>query len=76
MASLEISSLGALAPGTEVEVHTRYENRWVRGFEIAGIDTERSDAQRPELRRYVVRRRSDRVVLPVPFRADQIRPTG
>ena len=53
-----------LVPGTEVEVHVRYDGGWAPGFEIAGA----SDGE------YQLRRRSDGVVLPVPFRANDLRP--
>jgi len=50
--------------GTEVEVLTRYEGHWASGFAIASVDQDR----------FRLRRHSDGVVLPVSFRADQIRP--
>ena len=55
-----------LLPGTEVEVHVRYDGGWAPGFEIA-------DARDGE---YQLRRRSDGVVLPVPFRAGDLRLRG
>ena len=53
-----------LRTGTEVEVLTRYEGHWASGFAIASVDQDR----------FRLRRHSDGVVLPVSFRADQIRP--
>jgi hypothetical protein len=52
-----------LVPGTEVEVRVRYDGGWAPGFEIA-------DAHDGE---YQLRRRVDGVVLPVPFRANDLR---
>jgi hypothetical protein len=52
-----------LALGTEVEVHVRYDGGWASGFEIA-------DAHNGE---YQLRRRVDGVVLPVPFRGNDLR---
>jgi hypothetical protein len=53
-----------LPRGTEVEVRTRYQGRWAGGFEI---DDAHDD-------RYRLRRHSDGTVLPVAFRADELRP--
>jgi hypothetical protein len=61
---------GHLSPGTEVEVRTRYQGRWVPGFEVDAVHSdprERND-------RYVLRRRSDGAVLPVAFNQTEIRP--
>ena len=52
-----------LAPGTRVEVRSRYRRGWCRGFEVAGF----SDGM------YRIRRASDHSVLPVEFPADQVR---
>jgi hypothetical protein len=54
-------------PGTRVEVRSRFEERWSRGFEIAEV-VAGSDAPR-----YRVRRRSDGSVLPVEFDEDDLR---
>ena len=54
----------SLSPGTEVEVRTRYQNRWVTGFEIDAVYEDR----------YLLRRRSDNTVLPAAFGGDQLRP--
>jgi hypothetical protein len=52
-----------LARGTRVEVRTRSFGSWSRGFEIAGAEHDG----------YRVRRISDHVVLPVTFRAEELR---
>jgi hypothetical protein len=54
----------SLEPGTAVEVRNRFEQRWVRGFEIAEVTDEG----------YCVRRLSDGSVLPLTFSADDVRP--
>lgn len=51
-------------PGARVEVRSRFDGSWARGFEIA-------DA---EAGGYRVRRLSDHSVLPVLFAEDDIRP--
>ena len=56
----------AMRPGTRVEVRSRFESAWSRGFEVA----ERVDAVRP---RYKLRRRSDGSILPVLFDEDDLR---
>ena len=57
--------LGRESPRSdEIEVRSRFDGRWVRGFEVASLDNGR----------YVVRRRSDGAVLPVSFVADDVRP--
>lgn len=52
-----------LAPGTRVEVRSRYRRGWCRGFEIADYAGGM----------YRVRRTSDHTVLPVQFPVDQVR---
>jgi len=52
-----------LVPGTEIEVRTRYLDSWARGFEVASV----------ERGRVTVRRRSDRVVLPVTIAREDVR---
>jgi hypothetical protein len=54
-------------PGTRVEVRSRFESRWTRGFEVADCD----DAN--GVRVYKVRRRSDGSILPVLFTEDDLR---
>jgi hypothetical protein len=53
-------------PGTRVEVRSRFDASWARGFEIAEVVHEREPA-------YRVRRRSDGSVLPVLFTDDDLR---
>jgi hypothetical protein len=57
----------------EVEVHLRFDGRWVRGFEVAEVHGT------GPYREVWLRRRSDGVVLPTPFAGHEIRrlgPTG
>ena len=54
-------------PGTHVEVRSRFEQDWSRGFEIAEIVNLDPASQ------YRVRRRSDGSVLPVLFEEDDLR---
>jgi hypothetical protein len=65
MTNVVVSQFPALSSGTEVEVHVSYQDHWARGFEVAAVDADR----------YVLRRRSDHVVLPVAFAAHDVRPT-
>jgi len=50
---------------TEVAVRCRFDGSWVPGYEIADRD--------PDEQRFWVRRRTDQVVLPVTFCADELR---
>jgi len=52
-----------LAPGTRVEVRRRYDDRWTRGFEVAAVEGDG----------YLVRRASDRTVLPSTFARGDLR---
>jgi hypothetical protein len=61
VAEPELSS--RLHPGTRVEVHSRFEDRWSNGFEVAEA-TETG---------YRVRRLSDGAVLPGEFADDDVR---
>jgi hypothetical protein len=61
-------TIDAVNPGTRVEVRTRYEERWTRGFEV----TERVEGDNGPPA-YRVRRRSDGSILPVTFRDDDLR---
>jgi hypothetical protein len=54
-------------PGTRVEVRSRFDARWARGFEIAEI------VEEDDLPGYRVRRRSDGSVLPSLFSGDDVR---
>ncbi len=58
-----------MEPGTRVEVRSRFDQRWARGFEVDTVvaDASRADAQ------YRVRRRSDGSILPAVFVADEVR---
>ena len=50
-----------MLPGTRVEVRSRFDAHWARGFEVAEV-VEHSDSTR-----YRLRRRSDNSVLPALF---------
>jgi hypothetical protein len=52
-----------MKPGTKVEVRSRFDQRWGRGFEIAEVEGEG----------YRIRRLSDGEVLPVVFTGDDVR---
>ena len=54
----------ALEPGTRVEVRSRFDGSWTRGFEVASCDD----------RGYMLMRMSDRAVLNALFAGDDIRP--
>jgi hypothetical protein len=54
-------------PGTRVEVRSRFDRRWARGFEVAEHLIERGGD------RYKIRRRSDDSVLPSVFEDDEVR---
>jgi hypothetical protein len=58
-----------MQPGTRIEVRSRFDRRWARGFEVESIlgDTTGVPAQ------YRVRRRSDGAVLPAVFVDDEVR---
>ena len=53
--------------GTRVEVRSRFDAHWARGFEVAEVVEHGSDV------RYRVRRRSDNSMLPVLFTDDDLR---
>ena len=53
-----------LGIGTRVEVRNSYLQTWSRGFQVAGII---HDA-------YLIRRLSDRAILPRSFSAEDVRP--
>jgi hypothetical protein len=58
-------------PGTRVEVRSRFESRWTRGFEVADqVDGTRDGSGEPM---YRVRRRSDGSILPVTFAETDLR---
>ena len=52
-----------MEPGTKVEVRSRFERSWARGFEIAEV-VETG---------YRIRRLSDGSILPLDFSADDVR---
>jgi hypothetical protein len=55
-----------LAPGTPVEVRSRFDAQWARGFVIAGTNQQG----------YVLRRLSDGAILPVSFTLSDLRPAA
>ena len=59
--TVEVEAL--LVTGDQVEVRTRFDGRWARGFEIAGVTADG----------FRVRRRSDGRELPGTFGAGDIR---
>lgn len=52
-----------LKPGVRVEVRSRFEDRWSRGFEVAEVTAEG----------YLLKRLSDMAVLPVEFSPEDVR---
>ena len=56
-----------MRPGTRVEVRSRFEAVWTRGFEVVERVTDVPEAQ------YTVRRRSDGSILPVLFDEHDLR---
>ena len=58
-----------MRPGTRVEVRSRFESKWTRGFEVA----DRADADGEGGAMYKVRRRSDGAILPVTFSEADLR---
>jgi hypothetical protein len=56
-------------PGTRVEVRSRFDERWTRGFEVAEVVSH----DEPTAVRYRIRRRSDGSVLPALFVDDEVR---
>jgi len=57
----------AMELGTRVEVRSRFDDRWSRGFEVAEVVEEGDSA------RYKLKRRSDGSVLPALFVDDEVR---
>ncbi len=64
-------TLPLVEPGTRVEVRSRFDQRWARGFEVAEVLAPPEIS--PEAPSYRVRRRSDGSVLPVVFVDDDLR---
>ncbi len=60
-----------MEPGTRVEVRSRFDERWSRGFEIAEILAPPGEEGNGP--RYRIRRRSDGSVLPTLFVDDEVR---
>ncbi|MDZ4825164.1 MAG: hypothetical protein SGJ13_01725 [Actinomycetota bacterium] len=56
-----------MKPGTHIEVRSRFEQRWSRGFVVSEIVN--NDGRD----RFRVKRRSDGAVLPVLFEGDDVR---
>ena len=70
MTAPPLSLLVTLAPmesGTRVEVRSRFDASWARGFEVHEV------IEGPEGPAYRIRRRSDASLLPVLFEADDVR---
>ncbi|MFN8035580.1 MAG: hypothetical protein U0V73_06580 [Acidimicrobiia bacterium] len=58
-----------MEPGTRVEVRSRFEQAWARGFDVAEVVWEVGR----EGPRYRLRRRSDGSILPALFDDDDVR---
>lgn len=56
-----------MVPGTRVEVRSRFEGSWARGFEIVDVVERNGGAA------FRIRRRSDGSVLPALFEDDDVR---
>ncbi|HTL87489.1 MAG TPA: hypothetical protein VL856_20060 [Acidimicrobiia bacterium] len=56
-----------MRPGTRVEVRSRFESHWARGFEVADIQSNQGRSV------YKVKRRSDGSILPALFTEDDVR---
>ena len=56
-----------MEPGTRVEVRSRFDRRWARGFEVAELLPQDTEP------RYRIRRRSDGSILPVDFDEEEVR---
>ena len=59
-----------MEPGSEVEVQSRFNGSWVRGFEVVEVEAQ---AQPDSVR---IRRRSDGAVLPALFNPERVREVG
>ena len=60
----QLDSVSGIAPSTRVEVRSRFDQHWARGFEVAGVHDGR----------YLLRRMSDGVVLGGDFSSEEVRP--
>ncbi|MHB8670623.1 MAG: hypothetical protein ACYDAD_08705 [Acidimicrobiales bacterium] len=58
-----------MRPGSQVEVQSRFDGSWVRGFEVAEVARTHGD-RATALR---LRRRSDGTVLPTLFDPEEVR---
>ncbi len=58
-----------MQPGTRIEVRSRFDRRWARGFEVESVLEDVAEVP-PQ---YRVRRRSDGAVLPAVFVDDEVR---
>jgi hypothetical protein len=58
-----------MEPGTRVEVRSRFDRRWARGFEVDAIVVEADESGNG----YRIKRRSDGAVLPALFVSDEVR---
>ena len=56
-----------MAPGSSVEVRSRFDGGWVRGFHVAAVE------RTAEGEAYRLRRASDGTLLPVAFRGSELR---
>jgi len=59
-----------MEPGTRVEVRSRFEQAWARGFDVEEVVFHIERGGEP---RYRLRRRSDGSILPALFDADDVR---
>ncbi len=66
MASPSTPDPAVVVPSGEIEVRKRFDGGWTSGFEVAAVDHDSC----------LVRRRSDGVVLPVPFNVADVRARG
>lgn len=55
----------------DVEIRTRFDGKWVGGYEVVETTEPTRPGQRPRVR---VRRRADGRVLPATFTPDEVRP--
>lgn len=58
-----------MGPGTKVEVRSKFDRSWARGFEVVETVLEPDE----EVPAYRVRRRSDGQILPALFTEDDVR---
>jgi hypothetical protein len=63
--------MGPVRTGTRVEVRTRFESSWTRGFEIVDRVGDHGTGDGEPM--YKVRRRSDGSILPVAFSETDLR---